>query len=865
MKKKQTNGFVFILILLLSFSAIIKAQEQQSSSDAQSKLPESLNKLVSIDLKDVPLERALKELTAKSNIELNFIINNVFQERTISVDLENVSVVEALMYILNKTGTGLTVTEDGLLAIIPITDTYGDVKGVVVDNETGEPLVGVNVLVKGTMIGASTDESGRFSIPQLSPGIYTFEASMIGYEKEIKENMTIAENESIELRFELTERILSLGEIVVTPGHFSLMDEVPTLTNSLASEDVRDFPQLGEDIFRVVNRLPGLSSNDFSAKFAVRGGEYGEVLLMLDGMELFDPYHLKMIQGGFSIIDVDLIENIDMMTGAFSADYGKRLSGVFNMKTRSPAVGKPRTSVALSFMNTRFLTEGTFDEGSGSWQIMARRGYIDYVLKLMGDDDDIDPVYYDIYGKFQYFLNPDHLISGHILASDDDFHYQDDDGEEFVDSRYKNLYAWAKWEAQFSEKLSARTVLSMGNGDTKKFVQEYNNASLGFEASDDRYFDFIGVRQDWSYEYNDKAMLMAGFDYRKMDADYDYYKRVRDWSNPGYNFDLTSADLGPKGDDVGYYAKTRLRFFKPLITEVGLRYDRASWAGDKNYSPRVNISYLLNKRTTLRAGWGQFYQSHDIHELSVTDAEVDFYSANKAEHYVFGVDHTLLNGINLRMEAYYKDLPVIRPRYYNYADQFDITPETGYDRIAVDPEKGESKGVEFYMYRDNWGKHSFWFNYAYSIVEEKIIGVMTPRNMDQRHTINIDYKYEPNSKWSLNLYWTMHSGWPYTDQTINLIGYHPEGWPYWEWEKGQINGARFPEYHRMDVRVNRRFRTSNGLVSVFFEARNFYNRKNVRGYGHNVMYSNISNILWSEKDPDEWLTLIPSFGISWDF
>ncbi|MFC1555345.1 carboxypeptidase-like regulatory domain-containing protein, partial [candidate division KSB1 bacterium] len=408
------NWILTAAALIILGSAAVQAQNNNHQTDKNTdNIPAALFSIITLNLNNVSLEEALNELSVKSGIKLNYIISDIFRQKTVSVNKQNTIASEVLMDILNRTGTGLRTTKDGLLIIIPAKNSYAEITGIVTDNKSGLPLSRVNVIIKGTQLGAATDSSGGFIIRNVSPGIYSVEASTIGYETKVIENISIKENETVELQFELNETTLLLSEIVVTPGHFTLMEDKPASYNVLESEDLRDFPQLGEDIFRAVKRLPGLSGNDFSAKFAVRGGEHDEVLVMLDGLELHDPFHLKAVGGGLSIIDVELINSIDMITGAFPAEYGNKLSGVFNMQTRTPTSEKPRTSLAISFLNTRFLTEGTFKNGKGSWQLLARRGYIEYILKLMEEENNVKPVYYDIYSKMQYFLNPDHLISAH--------------------------------------------------------------------------------------------------------------------------------------------------------------------------------------------------------------------------------------------------------------------------------------------------------------------------------------------------------------------------------------------------------------------------------------------------------------------
>jgi hypothetical protein len=143
--------------------------------------------------------------------------------------------------------------------------------------------------------------------------------------------------------------------------------------------------------------------------------------------------------------------------------------------------------------------------------------------------------------------------------------------------------------------------------------------------------------------------------------------------------------------------------------------------------------------------------------------------------------------------------------------------------------------------------------------------VDVPREMDQRHTVNADISYVPNEKWAFNVSWNYHSGWPYTEETINVIERHPNGSYHWEWAPGTLFGERFPTYHRMDIRASRYFKTHRGKILLFTEIRNLYNRKNIRQYNYSDVVIHSINSYSFNKEPIEWLPLIPSFGISWEF
>ena len=261
----------------------------------------------------------------------------------------------------------IIIISDGL-AQTNIPEAQSTLEGIVISKDSDEPMVGVNVLITGTMYGTSTDESGRFKFREIPEGRYTLRFTFIGYAPFELEDVLIEKNKAHQLGTIVLEAdAFSLSAVTVTPGKFEIMGEQPLSKQTLGEKDLKNM-SWAEDITRAVARLPGISSNDYSSKFAIRGGEADEVLISLDGMELYEPFHQRDFSGGlFSIVDIETIRGIDLMTGGFAADYGNRLSGVLNLKTKSIRDNEQETSVGLSIMNARIYTAGKYANNKGSY------------------------------------------------------------------------------------------------------------------------------------------------------------------------------------------------------------------------------------------------------------------------------------------------------------------------------------------------------------------------------------------------------------------------------------------------------------------------------------------------------------------
>jgi hypothetical protein len=671
------------------------------------------------------------------------------------------------------------------------------------------------------------------------------------------------------------------------------MGTEPTATQTLSRDDIESIPQFGEDIYRAVRRLPGVAAGDFSAKFTVRGGEHEEVLVTLDGLELYDPFHLKDIEGGiFSIVDVDAVQGVDMMTGGFSAEHGDRMSGVFKITTKNPPVDKKRYYVGLSFLNARFLSEGTFADNKGSWLVSGRRGYLDLILEIMGEADNFRPKYYDFLSKVQYQLGGNHVLSANFLYADDYMKIIDDEdsyGTDTAETSYGNMYGWMTLRSQLHPRVFVQSLFSTGKVTSDRMG--YNHSDWFFQttgdgfstrARDNKDFAYYGFKQDWEIDISDQYYLKLGYEGKKLNADYDYFSadRFALYDIPGDSIwfftDSSRQVSDPSGEKYAAYASNRVRLWSPLTFELGVRYDKASYSGDEHFSPRVSALYQFSDRTALRAGWGQYYQSEGIHEISVQDGEENYQPATLAEHRVAGLEHRFESGILLRLEGYHKKYSDLRPQYRNYLQDIELFPELEDDRITVQRDGSTSKGIELYLKKDVGGKFTWWASYSYARVEDKvksytywnwafedddevILGENLPGINDQRHTVYFDINYKPSRKWQWNLAWQFHTGLPFTEETFRVD--QRDGTDLGWFGPGELHGSRHKAYSRVDLRINRYFNIGRGRVTLFAEVINLFNQKNVRNYEWDAVWANGR---WNmQREPNHWFGILPSIGVSW--
>lgn len=272
-------------------------------------------------------------------------------------------------------------------------------------------MLNARVSLVGTALVTYTNSAGRFRFSAVPVGVYALRIARLGHAQQVEENVRVAESDSTMIDVQLRTRAIPLSQLTITPGSFTLLDAGSSSRFSLSREALLTAPQLAEDVFRSLNRLPGLSGSDFSAKIRIRNGGVDEQLVTLDGLELIEPFHLKDFDGALSILDGESIGRVSVTTGGFTAASGNRLTGLLDLQSATPSSERSHTAVGLSVSNMRVRTEGSFDGGRGSWLASARRGYLDLLFKLLRETDPPDPRYSDLFGKVQYALTSAHTLS----------------------------------------------------------------------------------------------------------------------------------------------------------------------------------------------------------------------------------------------------------------------------------------------------------------------------------------------------------------------------------------------------------------------------------------------------------------------
>ena len=549
-----------------------------------------------------------------------------------------------------------------------------------------------------------------------------------------------------------------------------------------------------------------------------------------------------------------------MYTGGFPVMFGDRMSSVIDVVSMAPPTPRYH-ELAVSFFNSSLLSSGTFDKGNGEWVASARRSNLDLWFEASGKLPG-RPRYIDAFAKLAYNLNHSLRITGNVLHFSDDIRLSDTDREEQATADYADSYFWLRLDHTPSNRVSGSTLLAYSTLDSRRFGNTDQPGVGSGSVSDRRDFIMSTVQSDWSWMPDQNLVINVGAELRDVSGRYNYADDAQFallFEVPDASSEVSRSrviEAQPRGGQYAVYASVRHQTTPRLTLEGGLRWDRQTLNpghGDQ-LSPRAGLRYRLGDRTFLRASWERFFQLQGIDELQIEDGVREFFSPQRSDHALLGLEHGFKSGMNLRVEVYSKHMSSLRPRYENLLNTFVILPELKPDRIRIAPTSAMAHGFEALLSRQNNGRLSWWIGYSWSSVKDRIDGVDVPRSWDQTHAVTDGLNWE-TARWNVGAAFGYRSGWPTTTVVSDDSGVIPVV------TAAQRNDDRLHFYRSLDVRVARRFQLERGSLSVFLEVDNIFGHNNTCCVEYE--FDLLENGL--ELEATEYFPTIPSLGFVWQF
>ncbi len=741
-----------------------------------------------------------------------------------------------------------------LLAFIPTilsADVNSTINGFVRDFDNGEPMPWVNVVVKDTDLGAATNDDGYYVIHNVPPGEYTLVYTMMGYER-LEESIQLKAGAAQKMDVLLKPDVIEMEGIVKTAERERFEREVEISTRTITARQLKTVPTLAEaDVFRTLQLLPGVvSRSDFSSQLYVRGGSPDQNLVLLDGVSVYNPFHLF---GLFSTFNTDAIKEVEFMTGGFPAEYGGRLSSVLSITNNEGNSKEFEGSANISMLSAKTTLQGPIPRGS--YLISARRTYFDQVFK--NTDYALPYYFYDFQGKINFDLDENHRLTLSGFYGDDklDYDLESDEevGEDFsvgIDWLWGNRTTSLKWRWLIHPDLYSEVWLTRSNFKL--------NLDLNIDATSPASLDIENAILDRS--------IKADFNYFGIDNHGIKFGAGQSWLDFKYAFALNGYqlfDYQTKPALTAVYAQDQWQLSNLFSVRAGARLEYYSIGRYSKFSPRVGFKYRLTHNLALNGSFGLYHQflttaSSDDQNFSFIDLWFPLtkqYDPLSATHYVGGFEWWLPADLIFTGEIYYKGMHHL----LEINEQGD--PANDEDDFLVGD--GYAAGFEVLL-KKSIGRFNGWIGYSFSLTERTIDALTYYPKHDQRHNFNAVFNYNLGRGWQTGLVFTLGSGMPYTP----VLGkYYRYTWNNARNEledeiynrMGEKNSQRYPTYHRMDVSLRKRWAFWGIETFPYLQIINVYNQKNVFLY----FWDHESNPSTYKAVP--MFPFLPTIGLEFNF
>jgi hypothetical protein len=714
------------------------------------------------------------------------------------------------------------------------------IKGVVIDKSTRQPLEFVNVLVVGLGIGASTDANGNFLITQVPPGIYRLQASFLGYKTELTPEYRV-NHVTPYVQIELEEENASLNEVVVTASPFQKVPESPVSLRVIGLQEIEKAPGANRDISKVVQNYPGVAFSPIGYRndLIVRGGGPSENRFYLDGVEIPNINHFSTqgASGGpVGLIDADLIRSVKFYSGAFPADKGNALSSVLDFSLRDGDMERNSLKATLGASEVSLSSNGHIGNKT-SYLVSVRQSYLQALFKILGLP--FLPAYTDASFKIKTRFDSHNELTllglGGIDRMKLNLGIEGEDAEymlSYLPEINQETYTVGGVYRHYSQRHVQSIVLS----------QSYlNNRNVKYRDNDESSEENLTLRLG-SIEQETKLRMentsswsvwkvKAGFDLNYSRYKSNEYRKV--FANALREYDYhTDLSLWRWGmfASVDYAAPD-----KSFTASMGVRTDGNNYSDKmkelwRQLSPRLSVSYQLIEGLTLSGHVGLYYQLPSYTALGFKGEEGEY--VNRHLDYIsvsqesLGLSWTPNENMELSAEGFYK---LYGHMPFSLSDQIPLYCK-GNDYGTIGNEalsseaKGRSYGVELMFkwlltQKLNLSSSLTIFKSEFKDGEQ---GSYVPSAWDNRFILNMSGTYNFPKHWSLGAKVSCIGGSPYTPYDVEksslVEAWNVQGRAYYDYSR--YNQERLPVFGQLDVRVDKTFYLKKCMLGFYLDIQN---------------------------------------------
>jgi hypothetical protein len=708
-------------------------------------------------------------------------------------------------------------------------------------NQTSTPIPGATVTIPGTAGSTTTDAAGNYTLANAPAGPATLRVHRLGY-RTLDRAIVVPPNDMLRIDVALEPEAQKLTPVRTDAPRadiesFTAKPNVGTI--AMPAHAMAGVPSVGEpDIVRVVQLLPGVSArNDYNTGLNVRGGSADQNLVLLDGIPIYNPFH---VGGLFSTFMDATVGGIELMTGAFPARYDGRLSSVLDIQSADETSPGVHGTTDVSLLAATGRVAGSLGDGRGNWSLAARRTYADAVAATFSRDN--FPYHFlDFHGRASYAMPSGWRVAVTGYAGKD---LLDLDLASLATDSTVSRAGEGTWQYDWGNRVLGATLardftpaagVGWLLGKTGTFEQRASTSgfSTRLDVADGAFEQRSEIR-----DLHVAGSLTARGDANDRSLGYEvtgtHVRYVSSSAQTGTtDFDVVQNPVSYVGwiDDLW-------RLSPRWLIESGVRGEALtggrSWAA---LSPRLSVKYFVTPTVALTAAAGRVTQT--MHSLAgdgpfrffdVWLASDAYIPVETAWHYVLGVERRV-QASSVRVEGYVKKYDRVLD-----ANASEDPSRRGDEFLSA---TGLAYGVDLLARWQPRAGPTGWLSYSYGLAAHERDGVRWAPGNDRRHDLNVVATWRV-ARYRVGARFGYATGTPYTPIVGQIArrAYDPssDAWGtgnppiYIEPLGGARNSARFPATQRLDLDVSRELHYRAASVAPYLSVVNAYNARNVFVY-----------------------------------
>ncbi len=787
---------------------------------------QDLDKKITIIVRKQSLGEVIRKIGDQGKILFSYNPQSLPLDLKISVKARNKTVRDVLDLVLKKNGINYFVLENQVVLKMNHKDEVDNareksavavnhtISGYLKDKASGEELIGANVYIRDSHLGTTTNSYGFYSLT-LPVNPYQLVFSYIGY-KDFLMNINLEKDEDATIEMETSS--LTIKEVVIQ----SKNKQEETRNSSLgefrfSAKTLSQLPGFAGDldIIKSLQAVPGIKSyGDGSSLFYVRGGNSDQNLILIDEAPIYNPSHLF---GFFSVLAPDAINEMTVFKGDFPAKYGGRLSSVIDIKARNGNLKRFGFSGNIGPYASELTLEGPIVKDKSSFILSGRISTLNWLNNLHSSLKTFDILFYDVNAKINFKLNTNNRFYLTFFYGYDRFGQTNESSYPTSGMSWNNMAGTFRWNHTFSNKLFSNTTLCYSRYQYYLYIDNeqkdvWNSAISG-----------LTFKTDFTWYLNPKNTLRAGMEI----TDHN--------SNPG-NISLPNNQTDPVAYPIAKYHSMEYDFYlgndqmigKRISVSYGIRlpvwqdlgpttvyhFDGYHNFIDSSYvsnlttystffspEPRINVRFMLNDRSSLKASYSRTTQFFQVLSSSVspfTSLEVwapcgPNIKPQKADQVSLGYyTQVFRTKLNFSAEIFYN----MFQDHIDYKDHANLL----FNHLLegeIRNGKARSYGIEL-MLRKTEADFTGWIGYTWSrtFVQTPEVnnGKEYPAFYDRPHNVCIYLSYTAGRHWAFSANWLYMTGGAITTP-IGFFYNNGYSIPVY----GDRNNDRLPDYHRLDL------------------------------------------------------------------